>query len=492
MVAVLLTSLSSCDENADRNDIIECEGAVDFYVHTSYGLFGDSKYFQIHSGGLGYYEGSDEGYWSKDFEFPSKVTGKVTYQMLELIFDDKGGIKNVIAHDFATDFDIDPGTRSPKEIYMQTLSSKDGNLLVYNGVTEVVALFPNDCPESPIELDDDKLKDLEKDAEATVTVTSGDDPTDISETSVTIGGNKVTIEGSDNVPSEFGIKYISSDDYQAEKGSLATTNVVKSGTYDDFSVSISGLDAGQTYIYYAYAIVDDKEYKSPRARVFKTNDEASQIALPTVTTGELHSSSYSSITLSSNMVSGDGVSGSGLVYSISTFDPSDEGFDAGSLSSVANESGSHTSFQLAITGLTEVTYYVAAYATNSTGTAYGSVLAVNTKSLEFTGNSSNAAELSCGNESIRIDFMSKVDWTVSTSVTGGEGTSAVPTHTSGGWGDEENVGINISGTTFATITVTFKKAESDDEIGTFTITPNDPMSCGGGEGGGEIPDPEIP
>jgi len=233
------------------------------------------------------------------------------------------------------------------------------------------------------------------------TVTVGTMVSGITTGSFTIAGNIVS--GGSPAPTEFGVAYATTDD------SANSQKKSSSGSASGYEVSVTGLDPETTYYVWAYAVQDGNTIYSSSSKQVITE---AQVA-PTVTTGTLLTSTYSSISVQSNTVSGEGITESGMVYSTSSFDPTSPGFDISSVTKQENLTSSHASYEMGIGSLTALTYYAAAYATNSVGTSYGTVTEFNTSALGFTGDFVDGSTESGGDETINLTFKSKVAWTAS-------------------------------------------------------------------------------
>jgi hypothetical protein len=183
-------------------------------------------------------------------------------------------------------------------------------------------------------------------------------------TSTAICGGDITSDGGGSVTSR-GVCWSSSTSTPTTINSI-TSNGTGTGSY---SSSVTGLSANTVYYLRAYAT-----NSAGTAYGSVVSFRTSAISLPTVST-----SSISSITISTasggGSVTSDGggsVTSRGICWSSSTSSPT--------TSSSSASSGSGTgSFSSSLTGLTSnTTYYVRAYATNSAGTAYGSVVSFKT------------------------------------------------------------------------------------------------------------------
>ncbi|GAA4035174.1 hypothetical protein GCM10022409_19720 [Hymenobacter glaciei] len=197
---------------------------------------------------------------------------------------------------------------------------------------------------------------------ATVTTAAA---TSITSTSAVLGGN-VTADGGATV-SDRGVVYSTTNTTPAIGGSGVTQNSNGTGS-GTFLETISGLTPGTTYYVRAYAINSAGTSYGGSVVSFTT------LALPTVTTALASSITTSSAVLGGNVTADGGatITDRGVVYSITNTTPTTADTKA------ANGSGVG-SFAATISSLTPgTTYYVRAYATNSAGTGYGSVVSFTT------------------------------------------------------------------------------------------------------------------
>ena len=143
---------------------------------------------------------------------------------------------------------------------------------------------------------------------------------------------------------------------------------VGSGT-GSFTSSISSLSPSTTYYVRAYATNGTGTHYSNQVSLTTSN------GMPTVTTGSVSSVTANSAVCSGNVTSDGGfpVTAKGVCWSTTQYP---------TISGSHSNSGSGTgSFNSSMSGLTTgTTYYVRAYATNSTGTAYGAQLSFTTGS----------------------------------------------------------------------------------------------------------------
>jgi uncharacterized protein (TIGR02145 family) len=200
----------------------------------------------------------------------------------------------------------------------------------------------------------------------------------ITYTSVSGGGN-ISSDGSATV-SARGLVYSTSTNPTLSN----TVFGIGSGT-GSFSGTLTGLTPNTTYYVRAYATNSvGTAYGSLVS--FTTLPPGT----PTLTTSSASSITYTSVSGGGNISSDGGatVSARGLVYSTST---------NCTLSNTVFTIGSGTgSFSGTLTGLTpNTTYYVRAYATNSVGTAYGSLVSFTTLSsvTDIDGNTYNTVQI---------------------------------------------------------------------------------------------------
>jgi uncharacterized protein (TIGR02145 family) len=147
-----------------------------------------------------------------------------------------------------------------------------------------------------------------------------------------------------------------------------------------FTSNITGLTAGTTYFVRAYATNSaGTSYGNEISFV------ASMVSVPTLTTSVITSISQTSAVSGGSITSdgGGAVTTSGICWA-TTINPT--------ISNFKTTDGTVTgTFASTLTGLTSggTTYYVRAYATNSSGTAYGNQLSFNTDLGDLDGNSYN-------------------------------------------------------------------------------------------------------
>ena len=197
------------------------------------------------------------------------------------------------------------------------------------------------------------------------TVTTNTPATNITTTSATLGGS-ITSSGGGTL-TERGVVYV------VGTGSPTTSNtkalVLTSGvTASSFSGTVSGLTPGTQYTVRAYA-TNEAGTSYGAAVTFATTAVA-----PTVTTAAATTITGTSATLGGNVTAtgGASVTERGVVYLVGTGTPT--------TSNTKDPNGNGTGpFSETISGLTPgTTYSVRAYATNSVGTSYGSVVSFTT------------------------------------------------------------------------------------------------------------------
>lgn len=187
--------------------------------------------------------------------------------------------------------------------------------------------------------------------------------TNVTATSAVSGGN-ITSDGGATI-TERGVCW-STSQYPTVSGSHTSMG---SGT-GSYTVTMTGLSPATTYYVRAYAINAVGTTYSSDQRTFTTAN-----GLPTVTTGNASNITATTAVCSGNVTSDGGftVTAKGLCWSTSQY-PTVSG-------SHSNEGGGTGSFNGSLTNLSiGTTYYVRAYATNSTGTAYGDQVSLTTGS----------------------------------------------------------------------------------------------------------------
>ncbi len=186
----------------------------------------------------------------------------------------------------------------------------------------------------------------------------------ITSTTATLNGN-ITSDGGAEITARGFVYAISNTDLII--GTTGVTNVTASGTTGTFNSAITGLTAGTTYYYKAYATnIEGTTYGGEQS--FTTL--AAAPTAPTTSTAAASAITSTTATLNGDITSDGGadISARGFVYATSNADLTIENTAADAV--VA--SGTTGTFNSAITGLTAgTTYYYKAYATNIEGTTYG-------------------------------------------------------------------------------------------------------------------------
>ena len=188
-------------------------------------------------------------------------------------------------------------------------------------------------------------------------------------TSSAISGGSITNDGGATVTSR-GVCWSNS----TTSPTTSYSKTIDGSGVGSFTSSITALTQGTTYYVRAYAINSaGTAYGSVVS--FKTNS----VSLPTISTTSISSITTSSATSGGNITSdgGGGVTSRGVCWSATTSTPT--------TSNSSTSSGSGTgSFLSSISGLSaNTTYYLRAYATNSAGTAYGSVISFKTSAVSL-------------------------------------------------------------------------------------------------------------
>ncbi|MDB4335177.1 hypothetical protein OAA06_02325, partial [bacterium] len=181
--------------------------------------------------------------------------------------------------------------------------------------------------------------------------------TDITETSAISGGDVISDGG--EVVTKRGVCWSTSN-----SPTISDTYSTNGNGIGAFNSSITGLTAGTSYYVRAYATnATGTEYGTEKS--FTTTQEAT-VALPTLTTNEIVDITQTSASCGGNIASDGGaaISERGVCWSTSSSPTIVDNH-------TSDDSGTGA-FNSSITGLTAGTsYYVRAYATNATGTAYG-------------------------------------------------------------------------------------------------------------------------
>ena len=185
--------------------------------------------------------------------------------------------------------------------------------------------------------------------------------TNITQTTATGGGN-VTSDGGGTV-SERGICWSTS-----HNPTVGDTHASSGSGTGSFSVNMTGLAPGTTYYVRAYAV--NSSGTSYGAEVSFTTGS---VSAPTVSTAAVTDITQTSALGGGNVTDDGGanVTERGVCWSISP-NPTTNGSHAASGSGIGN-------FTVSMTGLSSgTTYYVRAYAVNSTGTSYGNEVSFTT------------------------------------------------------------------------------------------------------------------
>ena len=205
----------------------------------------------------------------------------------------------------------------------------------------------------------------------------------ITSTTATLNGD-ITSDGGATISARGFVYAISNADLII--GTTGATNVIVSGTTGDFEKDITGLTAGTTYYYRAYAINSvDTTYGEVQS--FTTSAPVAPTA-PTASTTAASNITSTTATLNGNITSDGGaaITARGFVYATSKADLTIMG------ATNVTVSGTTGVFNSAITGLTAgTTYYYTAYAINSVDTTYGEVQSFTTLALAKPTTSTAAA-----------------------------------------------------------------------------------------------------
>jgi hypothetical protein len=194
-------------------------------------------------------------------------------------------------------------------------------------------------------------------------------PRNITHSGATLGGTVVT-NGGGHI-SERGICLVAGENEPTINDIRIADSVANLGTY---FVDATGLVANTNYLYRAYAI-NEAGVGYGETGKFVTDSVA---AIPTVTFDQ-YNPQTNSIRLDAHVVSDNGSpivqNGMGFRYSLSQ--------DMANSTSIVAGQVSGYSFGDSITGLTpDTTYYCQAWATNSVGTGYSSIVAITTKEVK--------------------------------------------------------------------------------------------------------------
>lgn len=221
-----------------------------------------------------------------------------------------------------------------------------------------------------LDANEDYFKDLYQESKLTVTTT---EPTDITSTSATVGGN-VTSDGNSTV-TERGIYYGTSQNPE----NTGTKVSIGNGT-GTFSKTLTGLSADNTYYVKAYA-KNSTGVAYGTQKQFKTSETQTT---PTVVTDDATDVTDISATLHGNITSDGNATITERGFYISKTDANVDSNDSKSV-----VTGTTGSFSLDVTGMDANTdFYFRAFATNSMGTSVGEVKSFRTES----GNDGNDVE----------------------------------------------------------------------------------------------------
>lgn len=200
---------------------------------------------------------------------------------------------------------------------------------------------------------------------ATVPTVTSDSVTGIISSAATVNGNVISDGGS--AITERGAVYSST----STTPTLSDTKQVASGTTGAMTFAIVGLQSGTHYYLRAYATnAEGTAYGS----VIEFDTPESAGTSPTVTTGAVSSIGETAATVAGDVTSdgGETITERGIVFSSSNNTPT----TANGKFTAAGTTGAYTA---TLTGLTlNTTYYARAYAINSEGTSYGSVVTFKT------------------------------------------------------------------------------------------------------------------
>ena len=185
--------------------------------------------------------------------------------------------------------------------------------------------------------------------------------TGITSTTATLNGD-ITSDGGATITAR-GFVYTTDLNTNLTVGTTGVTNVIVSGTTGVFDQNITGLTAGTTYYYKAYA-TNSVNTTYGNVQSFIT------LAPPTVSTTAASAITSTTATLNGHITSDGGaaITARGFVYATSNADLTIENTAADTVI----VSGTTGVFTENITGLTAGTaYFYTAYAINSAGTSYG-------------------------------------------------------------------------------------------------------------------------
>ena len=198
----------------------------------------------------------------------------------------------------------------------------------------------------------------------------------ITSTTATLNGN-ITSDGGATITAR-GFVYATSNAGLTIENTAADT-VIVSGTTGVFTENITGLTAGTTYYYTAYAINSvDTTYGEVQS--FTTEAVVGAVA-PTASTAAASNITSTTATLNGNITSDGGatITARGFVYAISNADLTIGATDVMDVT----VSGTTGDFEKEVTSVTAgTTYYYRAYAENSVGTTYGDIESFTTLASE--------------------------------------------------------------------------------------------------------------
>ena len=171
----------------------------------------------------------------------------------------------------------------------------------------------------------------------------------------------------------------------AENAALTTNAVTttENGTYDtgSFTTDLSSLSCGSTYYFRAYAT--NSEGTGYGAVTSLTTDACDVlVSIPTVTTSAASSIERTSATLNGTITAtgGDDSSERGFVYA------DDAALTTNAATTTENGTFGNGTFSTSISSLTcNTDYYFRAFATNASGTGYGSVVSLTTSACASSG-----------------------------------------------------------------------------------------------------------
>ncbi|MFP5041708.1 T9SS type A sorting domain-containing protein [Parasediminibacterium sp. JCM 36343] len=206
---------------------------------------------------------------------------------------------------------------------------------------------------------------------ATVTTTA------ISSITATSAASGATIVSNGNQTiSARGVLFSSTNTSPTLGGSSVTT-VTDGAVTTPYTASLTGLTSGVTYYVVAYAT-------NPSGTAYGSVINFTTLSLPTVTTNTITATTTTTATGAGGNVTstgGDVLSARGFLYSTSNATPTVGGSGVTTIVDGATTSGSYSASPTLNAG---ALYYGRAYATNSIGTAYGSVVTFSTLTISAT------------------------------------------------------------------------------------------------------------